>query len=49
MEPNSEEKYNPADDDNQGVVQQMAQSEQATQDMGEEQAPQMDPKNNDEG
>jgi hypothetical protein len=42
---NPEEKYNPADDDNQGVVQQMAQNEQATQDMGVEQAPQMDPEN----
>ena len=45
MEANSEkEEYNPADDDNQGVVQQMAQAERATE--GEEQAPQMAPEDN---
>ncbi|MCY7358235.1 MAG: hypothetical protein LH609_12405 [Rudanella sp.] len=48
MNTNPEEEYNPADDDNQGVVQLMAQAEEATQDMGVEQAPQMDPTNSDE-
>lgn len=43
MEANPDEKYNPADDDNQGVVQLLAQAEQATE--GEEQAPQMNPEN----
>ncbi|WP_019987932.1 hypothetical protein [Rudanella lutea] len=43
METNQNNPYNPADDDNQGVVQLMAQGEQATADGAEEQAPYMSP------
>lgn len=41
METNQQEGYNPAEDDNQGVAQLMAQGEQANQNVGVEQAPQM--------
>ncbi|KAB7732605.1 hypothetical protein F5984_01210 [Rudanella paleaurantiibacter] len=43
METNQDNLYNPADDDNQGVVQLMAQGEQATAEGADEQAPYMSP------
>lgn len=41
MATNPDEKYNPANDDNQGVAQLMAQAEQASQTIGVKQNPQM--------
>ena len=49
METDSEENYNPADDDNQGVVQLMAQAEQANEGVGVEQNPPMSLTGNSDG